>query len=160
MRTRLAPSGFGAPCRWLVALDTKSNFSPISVQTLSNVCLTRRKVQGLSSPCPKLSKVFRVPVQFKGSWTEIGHGNPGFVQTLSSKVLSEDEISDFGQSPDTGLGQTLDKDHILLPCSETSGRCSSGRFGQFCLGQLGRPLVLDLGEQWAIGTHWWQIWVT
>ena len=100
----------GAPCRWLVGhrLDTKSNLSPISVQTLSNLTsLTSRKVQGMSSPCPKLSKVCRVPVQLKGSWKEIGHGNSGFVQTLHCTIRTHEKIQfltlDKVQT-NTGLG--------------------------------------------------------
>ena len=97
----------GTPSHWLVGqgLDTKSNVCPISVQTLSNVCPIDGKVQGMSSQIQSLSRVGRDPVQFKGSWTVIGHGNQGYVQTLSKRILL-DCISLLW----TMTGQTLDLD--------------------------------------------------
>ena len=82
----------------------------MSVKTLSNVCPIAGKVQGLSSHIQGLSKVCRAPVQFGGSWTEIGHRNPTFVQILSNKNLTGEEDSDFLQSLDkhwtwTNIGQ-------------------------------------------------------
>ena len=97
----------GTPSHWLVGqgLDTKSNVCPISVQTLSNVCPIDGKVQGMSSQIQSLSRVCKDPVQFKGSWTVIGHGNQGYVQTLSKRILL-DCISLLW----TMTGQTLDLD--------------------------------------------------
>ena len=103
----------GTPSHWLVGqgLDTKSNVCPISVQTLSNVCPIDGKVQDMSSQIQSLSRVCRDPVQFKGSWTVIGHGNQGYVQTLSKRILL-DCISLLW----TMTGQTLDRDkfHFLI----------------------------------------------
>ena len=84
---------FGAP--WLWWLDRDWTWNPISVQTLSMVCLIVREVQGLSSHVQSRSKVCRVPVQFKGSWTKIGLRNPGFVQTISNENSSELKLRIF-----------------------------------------------------------------
>ena len=106
---------FGTLSHWLVGqrLDVKSNLCPISVQTLSGVCPISGKVQSLSNQVQGLSKACRVPVQFRGSWTVIGHGHPVFIQTLSKIKSSKTRFSDFGHSMDkdwtwTDSGESLD----------------------------------------------------
>ena len=60
----------------------------------------------MSDQIQGLSKVCRDPVQFKGSWTEIGLENPGIVHLLSNNKLSGE--ADF--LPWTMSGKTLDLD--------------------------------------------------
>ena len=55
------------------------------VQCLSKDQKSTRSVQSSTGSVKCLSRVCRVSVQFKSSWTEYGYGNPGIVQTLSYK---------------------------------------------------------------------------
>ena len=89
-------------------MDGKSSVCPIFVITLSKVCPMAAKVKSLSNQIRGLSKVCRVPVQISATWTQIGHGNPTFVKTLSNKKNRRCRFSLL-----TRAGQTLDLDNLL-----------------------------------------------
>ena len=81
-------------------LDRDWTGNPISVQSLSRLCPLSVHVQGLSACCPVKVEICQGPVQKSEVWTEIGYENPGFVQELSNKILSDDQNYLVGQSLD------------------------------------------------------------
>ena len=106
----------GTGYRWVVGqrLDAKSNLRPMSVQTLSNVCPISGKVHSLSNQVQGLSKVCRNPVQVRGSWTEIGHRNPAFNQTLSNKRMKETSNFSIGLSLDKYWTWTIYRQNLYM----------------------------------------------
>ena len=76
--------------------DRKSNFCPIAVQSLSQVCPHTSSVNNKSNNSYQKYKVRQNDVQPNLTWTDIGRMHPGFVHTLSKKVCSANTQTGIG----------------------------------------------------------------
>ena len=90
---------FGAPLHYVVrqTLDRHWTENPIFVQSLSNLCQGSVHIQGMSIACPIEVQCLSRTCPNTSVWTGIGHGNQGFVQTLSNTILTSYEIHKVGQ---------------------------------------------------------------
>ena len=110
----------GAPYDRVVrqTLDRKSKLCPVSVQTLSNcpnlvqslsnACQMVVQIQCLSKKTTNFVKCLSKLCPSSKAWTEIGHSDPEFVQTLTNKLLCQHKRMDNAWT-NFRLGQSLDK---------------------------------------------------